>query len=125
MPEPKRPALNRAREHRIEQEIVVDAYDSVERAIGWHCYLDEKLHFPFMAKCIAVRGISPLEKGEEVEVHGMAPEDDCMREMFVLVGWAGRKFGVPLAQIEPLKPDKATRDAVDDWRYWLAMGYEF
>ena len=40
MPQPKRPVLNRTREHRIEQEIVVDAYASDERAIGWHCYLD-------------------------------------------------------------------------------------
>jgi hypothetical protein len=72
-----------ARERRIEQEIVVDAYTSDERAIGWHCYLDDKLGFPFKAKCIAAREISPLKKGEVVEVLGMAPADDCMREMFV------------------------------------------
>jgi hypothetical protein len=125
MPEPKRPALNRAREHRIEQEIVVDAYTPDERAIGWHCHLDDKLRFPFMAKCIAVRDISPLKKGEEVEVLGMAPADDCMREMFVIVGFAGRKLGVPLAQIEPIGADAATREAAEDWRYWMAMGYGF
>lgn len=125
MPKPKRPALNRARERRIEQEIVVDAYTSDERAIGWHCYLDDKLRFPFKAKCIAVRGISPLKQGEEVEVLGMAPEDNCMKEMFVVVGFAGRKLGVPLVQLDPVKPDEATHDAVEDWRYWSAMGYEF
>ena len=125
MPEPKRPALNRAREHRIEQEIVVDAYTPDERAIGWHRHLDDKLRFPFKAKCIAVRDISPLKKGEEVEVLGMAPADDCMREMFVIVGFAGRKLGVTLAQIEPIGADAATREAVEDWRYWMAMGYGF
>ena len=125
MPEPKRPALNRIREHRIEQEIVVDAYGPEERAMGWHCYLDDKLRFPFQAKCNAVRGISTLKKGEEVEVLGMAPEDDCMKEIFVLVGFAGRKLGVPLVQLDPVKPDKATREAVEDWRYWVAMGYVF
>jgi hypothetical protein len=125
MPKPKRPALNHAREHRIEQEIVVDAYGPEERAIGWHCYLDDKLCFPFKAKCTAVREISPLKKGEEVEVLGMAPEDDCMKEMFVLVGFAGRKLAVPLVQLDPVKPDKATREATEDWRYWVAMGYVF
>jgi hypothetical protein len=125
MRKPKRPALNRIREWRIEQEIVVDAYTSDERAIGWHCYLDDKLRFPFKAKCVAAREISPLEKGEEVEVLGMAPEDDCMREMFIRVQFAGRKLGVPLAQIEPIGADAATREAVEDWRYWTAMGYEF
>jgi hypothetical protein len=125
MPNPKRPASNRARERRIEQEIVVDAYGPDERAIGWHCHLDDKLRFPFKAKCIAAREISPLKKGEEVEVLGMAPADDCMREMFVLVQFAGRTLGVPLAQLDPVKPDKATREAIEDWRYRVAMGYEF
>jgi len=125
MPKPRRPASNRPREHRIEQEIVVDAYTSDERAIGWHCYLDDKLRFPFKAKCVAVRDISPLKKGEEVEVLGTAPSDDCMKEMFVIVGFAGRKLGVPLVQLDPIRPDKATREAVEDWRYWVEAGYEF
>ncbi|MBI2754689.1 MAG: calcium-binding protein [Betaproteobacteria bacterium] len=122
MPEPRR---NRAREHRIAYEIVVDAYTPDERAIGWHCYLDDKLRFPFKAKCIAAREISPLKRGEEVEVLGMAPADDCMSEMFVLVHFAGRKLGLPLAQLEPLGADAATREAAADWRYWTAMRYAF
>lgn len=117
MPQPKRPALNRTREHRIEQEIVVDAYNEEERAIGWHCYLDEKLRFPFKAKCIAAREISPLKKGEEIEVLGMAPSDDCMKEMFVIADFAGRRLGVPFAQLDPVNPDKVTREAIEDWRY--------
>jgi hypothetical protein len=125
MPKPKRPALDRPRERRITYEIVVDAYTSDERAMGWHCHLDDKLRFPFKAKCIAVREISPLEKGEEVEVLGMALAEDCMKEMFVLVGFAGRELGVPLIQLDPVKPDKATREATEDWRYWVAMGYAF
>jgi hypothetical protein len=124
MRKPKRPALNRAREHRIAEEIVVDAYTSDERAIGWHCHLDDKLRFPFKAKCIAVREISPLKKGEQVEVLGMAPVDDCMKVMFVVVGFAGRRLGVPLVQLDPVKPDKATQEGIEDWRYWAAMGYE-
>ncbi len=122
MPEPRR---NPAREHRIVEEIVVDAYTSDERALGWYYHLEEKLRFPFKAKCIAVREVSPLEKGEEVEVLGMAPEDDCMKEMLVLVHFAGRKLGVPLLQLDPVNPDKATREAMEDWRYWVAMGYAF
>ena len=55
----------------------------------------------------------------------MAPEDDCMKEMFVRVRFAGRKLGVPLAQIEPIGADAATREAVEDWRCWQQMGWEF
>lgn len=122
MPKPK---PNRARERRIEQEIVVDAYTPEERAMSWNYYLEEKLQFPFKARCVALRTISPLKKGEEVEVVGMAKEEDCMAEMFVLIRFAGRKLGVPLVQLDPIKPDKATREAIEDWRYWVGMGYVF
>ncbi len=125
MPKPKRPALNRTRERPIEQEIVVDAYTPEERAMSWNYYLEEKLQFPFKAKCIAVREISPLKKGEEVEVLRMAKEADCMAEMFVLIRFAGRKLGVPLSQLEPIETDEETREGIEDWRYWVGMGYVF
>lgn len=69
--------------------------------------------------------ISPLKKGEKVEVIALAKEDDCMREMFVLIRFAGRKLGVPLSQLEVINAKGETREAVDDWRYWVSMGYEF
>jgi hypothetical protein len=124
MPKPKRPASNRARQHRTGQEIVVDAYGPKERAMGWYYHLQGKLAFPFKAKCVMPRAISPLTKNEKVEVLAMAPEDDCMEKMFVLVRFAGRKLGVPLAQLAPVGADGGTREAIEDRRYWTAMGYE-
>ena len=115
----------KAREERISMEIIVDAYDEMERALGWYYYLDEKLQFPFTAKCIAVRPVSPLVKGERVEVAGMPPEDECECEMFVTVRWQERTFAVPLSQLEVVKADAETREAVADWHYWVRMGYEF
>ncbi len=44
------------------------------------------------------------------------------REMFVLVEWMDRKFGVPLSQFEVLDVDSDTRKAVDDWHYWNGDG---
>ena len=115
--------MNRVRERRIEQEIAVDAYTPEERAVSWNYYREEKLQFPFKARCVALRAISPLKKDEEVEVVGMAKEEHCLHEMFVLIRFAGRKLGVPLVQLDPIKPDKMTRAAINDWRYWLTMGY--
>ena len=114
-----------ARKHRIEQDIVVDAHDEEERAMGWHSYLEDKLRFPFRAKCMVARKISPLKKGEEVEVISLAPEDDCMRTMVVLIRFADRTLGVPLDQLEAVTGGKAAREAMADWRYWCAMGYCF
>ncbi len=41
------------REERITMEIIVDAYGAEEQAIGWYSYLEDTLHFPFTARCIA------------------------------------------------------------------------
>ena len=116
---------DKVRERRIIYDIVVDAYTSDERAMGWYCYLEDRLGFPFRARCVAQRPISPLRKGDPVTVIGMAPIDECEREMFVTIAWQEDKLAVPLSQLSPVKPDKATAEAVADWRYWVAMGYEF
>jgi hypothetical protein len=114
------------RERRIEMEVVVDAYGSEERAMGWYCYLEDKLQFPFTATCIAERPVSPLKKGDEVEVVEMAPESECRHEIFVGMRWERRPLAVPLAQLKPIQhTDKDTKEAVADWHYWLAQGYEF
>ena len=122
MPKPK---LDKSREARIDDEIIVDCYGEAERAMGWYCYLEDRLEFPFIAKCIAARSVSPLKTGEVVEVVGMAPEDECEREMFAMIRWEKRKFSVPLSQLEGTKASGETKEAVEDWRYWVSMGYEF
>lgn len=66
------PRLNRAREKRIDYEVVVDCYTSEERAMGWFYYLEEKLSFPFEARCIAARAISPLNMHERVPMVAIA-----------------------------------------------------
>jgi hypothetical protein len=67
----------------------------------------------------------PLKAGEEVEVIGMVSEDEYEHEMFVTIRWGKRKFSVPLSQLEGIEASKETKEAVEDWRYWVTMGYEF
>lgn len=115
------------REHRIDMEIVVDAYDAHERAMGWYCYLEGTLDFPFTARCIARRPISPLAVKDEVEVVGMPSEDECLHEMFVTIRWGKDGLAVPLSQLKVAgsDADDKTRQAVEDWHYWVGQGYEF
>lgn len=115
---------NAERENRISEEIIVDAYGPEEQAMGWYYYLKEKLQFPFTATCIAERAISPLRKGDEVEVLGMAPEEECQHEMFLKMRWEKRGLAVPLSQLKPIADaDKDTREAIADWHYWVKQGY--
>ncbi len=114
------------REERIMMEIVVDAYGPEEQAMGWYNYLEGQLQFPFLAHCIAERAISPLRIGDEVEVVGMAPEEECEHEMFVTMPWERRTLAVPLSQLEAARHvDEQTRQSVEDWQYWVNRGYEF
>ena len=117
---------NDACEDRIIMEIVVDAYGPEELAMGWYCYLENTLVFPFTAHCTGTRAISPLKKADEVEIIGMAPSDECEHEMFVMIRWEKRGLAVPLAQLKPGKDAEAsTRKAVEDWLYWVKQGYQF
>ena len=113
------------REERIHNEVVVDAYGAEEQAMGWYYYLEDKIRFPFQVKCVVAKVVSPLLKGETVEVQGMAPEDVCSADMLVLIRWQRRRMAVPLSQLLPIKGNKATNEAIADWHYWVAQGYCF
>ncbi len=93
--------------------------------MGWYYYLEGKLVVPFRARCIAKRAISPLKIAEEVDVLAMAPEEECESEMIVTIDYGGDSLAVPLAQLECLSASEETAEAVGDWRYWVARGYQF
>lgn len=120
-----RPAEQPAREERIRNEIVVDAYDETERASSWYCYLQDSLIFPFRARCVMSRATSPLRRDEMAEVIDLADDGECGHEMFVTVRWRDLVLAVPLAQLQPVAVDEETAEAVEDWHYWVARGYEF
>jgi Calcium binding len=120
-----KPMKDEEREERIRMEIIVDAHDSEEQAMGWYYYLEENLQFPFLARCVAERAISPLRPGDEVEVVGLPPEEECQHEMFVQMRWERRPLAVPLSQLEGIAVDAQTQQAIEDWHYWVTQGYEF
>jgi hypothetical protein len=105
-------------------DIVVDANSPEEQATSWYYYLEENLRFPFLTRCIAERAISPMEIGDEIEILGMAPIEECEHEMFVLTRWRPRPLAIPLMQVEAVATDEETRQAVEDRHYWVARGYE-
>jgi len=123
------------REDRIQNEAIVDAYGPEEQALGWYYYLQNKIRFPFQAKCIVAKTVSPLLKGETVEVRRMAPEDACSgdyaradhvaRSEATQTRHEGPNVAVPLSQLTPLDTDESTAEAIGDGHYWVAQGYLF
>lgn len=115
------------REDRIVFDIVVDAYDETERGMSWFYYLQDQMQFPFNATCIKARATSPLRIGETAQVMDMADTDDCMAEIMVLIVQDGDLLAVPLMQMQcvPENASEQTIQAVEDWHYWVARGYQF
>lgn len=124
----KHPAEEPEREERIINDIIVDAHGEEERAMGWYYYLQDRIVFPFSAVCDIERETSPLAEGDTVKALGMAGEEVCGREIFVRIAHTGKKrdMAVPLMQLVPSDDvDDDTREAIEDWRYWMNMGYDF
>ncbi|NDJ21391.1 calcium-binding protein [Nostoc sp. B(2019)] len=117
------------REHRIKTEIIIDAEDKEERAMGWYYYLDDTLNVPFMARWTKKGRKSTTVEEKQVEVLGMAPDDECLKDMFVEVVYPDGKdedvFSAKLSEIVAIDADSETQEALADWHYWLARGYKF
>lgn len=113
------------REERITMEIVVDAYEPQEQAMGWYYYLQDTMQFPFTGVCISKRRGSLVKESAIVKVVSMAPEEECEREMFVEIDWDGDTLAVPLIQLEAPEAELETQQAIADWHYWVNQGYEF
>lgn len=118
------------REKRIDHEIVVDAYDSEERAMGWYYYLADNLIFPFLANWQKKNWKTSEIEVKQIKVLCMADEEECMSEMYVLAAYTDDPdetdvFSVSLAKIQAIDVDELTQEALADWEYWLARGYEF
>ena len=118
----KQPTRDPVREDRIYNEAIVDARPA-EQAMSWYYYLEGKISFPFQARCVTTKPVSPLRKGETVEVLRMANEDACEHDMLVQIRWQGRKLAIPLSQVAAIVPDESTDEAIGDWHYWVAQGY--
>lgn len=107
------------REERIRSRIIVDAYTPEEQAVGWYVHLNDTLEFPFKARCIEEREVSPLDEGETVPVVGIPSTEPTLHQQLVMVEWKGRELGVPLSQLQPVEASSDTEEAIADWHYWL------
>lgn len=93
--------------------------------MGWHCYLGNRLPFPFKARVRQAMDASPLKTGDYVTVIALAHDQLCRVAIFVMARRGEREIVVPLAQLVTAGADRNTREAVADWHYWQDQGYSF
>jgi len=81
----KRSEKNEELEEAIFMEAVVDAYNEVEQAMGWYYFLEDRLNFPFTAKCREEKRTNRVKKDQIYQVVGMADTEECGHDMYVLI----------------------------------------
>lgn len=110
------------REERITYEVIVDCYDDYEVTMGWYCYLQDKLAFPYEA----IWKVGKRAQPETVEVLGMAHTDDCTTDIQVVIrvreGEVADDLVVPLATVDSVDGHPTRDEAIGDWVYWLGQG---
>jgi Calcium binding len=114
------PKIDPVREHRIDYEIIVDAYNEYEAAIGWLTYLQEHLNFPFEATYHPED-----EEARQVTVQDLENDEEALDQGFIEFNIEIDDDGecwVALEEITPLESNPEAVQAVEDWRYWLARG---
>lgn len=111
------------REERIENEVVVDCYNSEEQLSSWYYYLEDKLDFPFEA--IWKSAEDSVE--ENVRVIAMSDFLDCEdeKDMIVEIEFEGEILEVSLFEIFNPKANHETVEAIEDWHYWVNSGNRF
>ena len=82
------------------------------------------MDFTFQYAISRFEKLQPSPKFSFTKLLGMAPEDECEREMFVEIDWDGDTLAVPLIQLNAPEVDKETQQAIA-WHYWVNQGYEF
>ena len=108
-----------AREHRILEEVIVDAYDDEEQLMGWYYYLAENLVFPIPATArLPLRGGKSETKSVQiVEVDPKSEAGGRIRLGVVEPGNERIQYVSPEA-IVSLDTSPENREIVNDWLYW-------
>lgn len=120
----RRPAIEEAREQRIDNEAIVDCHEPHEAHSGWFYYMDGRLNLPCTVRCIETARGCPLKVGDEASMTELLLEDRPT-PFEAIIQWKGDEISVPLAILEVIDGPEEGREAVADWRYWVSMGREF
>ena len=109
------------REERIINEAIVDAGPD-EQAMSWYYYLESKIVFPFQARCVAAKPVSPLRKGEPPRSYAWRQKMPACTTCSSRSAGGGREIVVPLSQLDAIDSDEVTKEAIGDWHYWVSQG---
>ncbi|MBL7817499.1 MAG: hypothetical protein JNL70_21010 [Saprospiraceae bacterium] len=110
---------NKEREHRIHYEIIVDAYDEYEEAMGWYYYFADNLEFPMEAKAqLRLRGGKTEEKTVKIVEVDPKSEDSLTLRLGITEGKSDRVQYISPEDIVSINTTEENLEILNDWLYW-------
>jgi hypothetical protein len=110
---------DKERDHRIHDEIIVDAYGDEEQAMSWYYYMEEKLVFPMKAKVkLRLRGGKTEEKAVKIVEIDPESETSLTLRFGMTEGKSDRVQYISPADIVRIQTTEENLEVLNDWLYW-------
>ena len=107
------------REHRIHYEIIVDAYDEYEQAMGWYIHMNDNLAFPMEAKAqLRLRGGKIEEKTVKIVEVDPKSETSLTLRLGITEGKSDRAQYISPEDIVSINTSEENLEILNDWLYW-------
>ncbi|MFN8670791.1 MAG: calcium-binding protein [Candidatus Sericytochromatia bacterium] len=115
-----------SREEKIKQEIlskIIDINNNKEVFTIWFNYLEKNITFPFYAKFKS----SFKKFSVRVKVNGLLEFSDSkdIRDILVEIEYNNEKSLEQLLEILNLESDTKTKEAIENFQYWINYGNTF
>ena len=108
-----------ARDHRIHDEIIVDAYGDGEQAMSWYYYMEENMKFPMEAKVkLRLRGGKTEEKAVKIVEVDPKSETSLTLRLGIAEGKSERVQYISPADILSIQTTEEILEILNDWLYW-------
>lgn len=110
---------DKEREHRIHYEIIVDAYDDHEVAMGWYIHMNDNLKFPIKAKVkLRLRGGKTEEKTVKIVEVDPKSETSLTLRLGITEGKSDRVQYISPEDILSIQTTEENLEILNDWLYW-------
>ena len=110
---------NAERDHRIHDEIIVDAYGEEEQAMSWYYYMEENLDFPMQAKIkLRLRGGKTEEKTVKIVEVDPKSETSLTLRLGITEGKSDRVQYISPFDIVSINTSDENLEILNDWLYW-------
>jgi hypothetical protein len=107
------------RDHRIHDEIIVDAYGEEEQAMSWYYYMEENLAFPMKAKVkLRFRGGKTEEKAVKIVEIDPESETSLTLRLGITEGKSDRVQYISPEDIVSIQTTEGNSEILNDWLYW-------